>query len=544
MASTFNASGAKSYIAPAPSPMPQGQPVISISLGVGENPEKRVADPFEEKLLARLSRTGAVLNIDTGSGGEEAERVARAVAASGASRARCFSGSFADFAAQIARSQLYVGYDSAGQHAAAAAGVPLVTVFSGQVCERMFHRWRPVGEGPAEIVRVQGQPPQVILQVAAAAAEKLMRAGRPRIRAEVSGRLFAAPLASLERIAVVRALPGWGDMLCAVPALRALRAAAPRARITLIGLPWTKAFAARFGCYIDELLEFPGYPGLPLPKDPNPDRILSFLEAAQWERRFDLAVQMHGNGITTNPFTAMLGARLTAGFYLPGHYCPDPDRFLYYPEDEPEVRRNLRLVRLLGAPSRGEELEFPLLEEDWAELRASGAGLRSGEYVCLHPGSRHPTRRWPPERFAAIADSLAREGFQVVLTGSAEERPVMQEVLKRMTGRAIPLGESFSFGGLAALFSGARLLVSNDTGVSHLAAALHTPSGVVFTAADPLRWAPLDVERHRALYVPVDCRPCDYEICPIGHPCSKGVSVDRVLAEAGNLLRKELAVAS
>lgn len=539
----FGVSGARPYIAPRASSPPEGRPVISISLGVGENPLKRMADPFEERLLRKLAETGAVLNIDSGSGGEEAERVARAVSASGAQRVRCFSGSFADFAAQIAASDLYVGYDSAGQHAAAAAGVPLVTVFAGQVCERMFHRWRPAGEGPVEIVKVEGQRPEEVLERAAAAAERLLARATENRRAACRPRR-TPDLRHLERIAVVRALPGWGDMLCAVPALRALRAAAPRARITLIGLTWARAFAARFAGYIDGLLEFPGYPGIPLPERPDPRRILAFLEEVRRESRFDLAVQMHGSGIASNPFTALLGARFSAGFYVPGHYCPDSERFLPYPDDQPEVRRNLRLASFLGAAEQGEELEFPILEEDRREARAAAPGLSPGNYVCLHPGARSPARRWLPERFAAVADSLAREGLRVMLTGSRAEQPVLRAVMRHMTRPAAALGSELSFGGLAALIGGARLVVANDTGVSHVAAALGIPSVIVFTAADPKRWAPLDGRRHRALYAPVECRPCDHEVCPIGHPCAAGVSVEQVLVETANLLHKELAFVS
>ena len=97
---------------------------------MGENPAKRIADPFEEQLLALLAGTGLPLCIDKGAGGDEAERVDRAVARSGAA-VTFWEGSFAGFASIIAGSRLYVGYDSAGQHVAAACGVPLISVFAG-----------------------------------------------------------------------------------------------------------------------------------------------------------------------------------------------------------------------------------------------------------------------------------------------------------------------------------------------------------------------------------------------------------------------------
>ena len=533
----FGVDAARPYIAPTVRPAFSERPVIAVSLGVGENPKKRVGDGFEERLLAHLAATGALVCVDSGAGGEEAERVREAVARLGeaASRVRVLDGSFAEFCGLIAASDLYVGYDSSGQHAAAAAGVPLVTIFAGEACERMFQRWRAAGTAASEVIRVsEGQPPEAVLAATVAAVDKL------RPRALRSRGMVGNP----REIAVVRALPGWGDMLCAAPALRALRAAAPRAHVALIGLPWARVFAARFPGYIDEFIEFPGYPGFPLPARPDARAIAAFLGAMQ-RRRFDLAIQMHGSGVTSNPFTAMLGARATAGAWIPDHYCPDPARFVLYDGEAPEVRRNLRIVERLGAPARGEELEFPLLAEDWEDLRPAmrAHGLRPGEYACVHPGASVQARRWPAERFAAVADALAGAGVRIVFTGSAAERPLIEGIRGQMKNASADL-TGLTFGAMAALLSTARLLVANDTGVSHLASAFRVPSVVVFTAGDPRRWAPLDRARHLQVHVPADCRPCDYDVCPIGHPCALGVTVERVLMSARHLIREELACAS
>jgi ADP-heptose:LPS heptosyltransferase len=141
-------------------------PYIAVSLGVGENPAKRIPDPFESELLALLA-TRAALVIDKGAGGEEAARVDCAVAGSGA-QATFWEGSFAGFAQIIAGSSLYVGYDSAGQHVAAACGVPLISVFAGFPSLRMFHRWRPSGP-QATVIRVdQPDPAGILAKVARA----------------------------------------------------------------------------------------------------------------------------------------------------------------------------------------------------------------------------------------------------------------------------------------------------------------------------------------------------------------------------------------
>jgi ADP-heptose:LPS heptosyltransferase len=170
-AETFGIAGAKPYVALADAPAHRG--VIAVSLGVGENPAKRLPDPFEENLLALLAEFGVEICIDKGAGGEEAARVERAVERSGI-RATFWDGSFAGFAAIIAAARLYVGYDSAGQHVAAAAGVPLVSIFAGFPALRMFDRWRPEGER-AVVIRVdRPDPAEVIAEV-----RKRLGAGAP-----------------------------------------------------------------------------------------------------------------------------------------------------------------------------------------------------------------------------------------------------------------------------------------------------------------------------------------------------------------------------
>jgi ADP-heptose:LPS heptosyltransferase len=303
-----------------------------------------------------------------------------------------------------------------------------------------------------------------------------------------------------QQVAILRALPGLGDMLCTVPALRALRAALPGASVTLIGLPWARTIVARFPMYLDDFLPFPGYPGL-AEGDGDPREVVAFFVAAQ-ERRFDLALQMHGSGGVTNPIAALLGARHTAGFYEPGHYCPDPDRFIPFLWHEPEVCHHLALLRHLGIPDDGTDLEFPIVDTDRRALAAlaSAEGLQPGAYACIHPGFNTPARRWSPEEFAAVADALTVRGLRVVLTGTANERGATWAVAAAMQERPVDLAGRTSLGALAALYADARLLICNDTGVAHLATAVGLPSVVIFATSDTTRWGPLDRDRHRVVH--------------------------------------------
>jgi ADP-heptose:LPS heptosyltransferase len=140
---TLGISGAKPYVALGRRPKPGNH--VAVSFGVGGNPAKRLPDPFESELLAMLARSGMPVCIDTGAGGEEGERVRRAVERSGL-QAALWEGSFAGFASIIAASRLYIGYDSAGQHIAAVCGVPLICIFTGFPVPRLFERWRPTGD--------------------------------------------------------------------------------------------------------------------------------------------------------------------------------------------------------------------------------------------------------------------------------------------------------------------------------------------------------------------------------------------------------------
>lgn len=158
---------------------------------------------------------------------------------------------------------------------------------------------------------------------------------------------FLGPLRERQaRVAVVRALR-LGDLLCAVPALRALRAALPLAHVTLIGLPLAREFVRRCP-HVDDFEEFPGYPGI-ADQPVMADRTLAFLRRMQ-QRRFDLAVQLHGSGVFSNPFTRLLGAHQTVGFTRAGETDLGLDFAIPYPSTGSEVQRLLRLTRALGAP--------------------------------------------------------------------------------------------------------------------------------------------------------------------------------------------------
>lgn len=343
----------------------------------------------------------------------------------------------------------------------------------------------------------------------------------------------------IDRVVILRALQ-LGDLLCAVPALRALRRALPRAHVALIGLPWASELVRRYPAYLDELIEFPGYPGIP-ERPAELAEVEPFFEAME-RRRWDLAIQLQGDGTITNDFVGRLGARSTAGFCVTGAPGPDPENFVAYPEGVPEPHRHLALLAHLGAArsaAADDRLEFPIRDDD-RRRAAALLGDHSGRpYAIVHPGARDDRRRWPIEGFAAVAEHLVERGLLPVLTGSSDEAPVVDQLQATLQSPVLALPGATDLGAMAALLEGARLVVANDTGVSHLAAAVGTPSAIVFRASDPRRWAPTDRERHVAL-VPHGAPACWWNIsCPHGgrHP-EAVVSVERAVAAVDRQLSR------
>lgn len=298
--------------------------------------------------------------------------------------------------------------------------------------------------------------------------------------------------------------------MCAVPAFRAIRSAYPSAEITLLGLPWAEDFTARFHHILDRHIPLPGFPGFP-EQEAEIGLFPNFLEHIQ-TKQFDLALQMHGSGSLSNSIISLFGAKQMAGFYLNGNYCPDPTTFTLYPQQGHEIHRLLALVEFLGLIPAGQQadnrLEFPLYDCDWKEYgRLREQHLLGENSVVIHAGARASDRRWSAEKFAAVADRLSAAGYQVVLTGSDAEREIVQQVEAHMIAPAVNLCGETSFGALVALLASSRLLVSNDTGVSHLAAALRVPSVILFSSSDPKRWAPLDLYLHRRILNAANIEP-------------------------------------
>ncbi len=304
------------------------------------------------------------------------------------------------------------------------------------------------------------------------------------------------PPEEIKQIAIFRALQ-LGDMLCTIPAIRALKNAYPNAHLTLIGLPWAQSFVERFSHYFTSFLWFPGYPGLP-EQSLNPYAFNVFLDVIH-NAKFDLALQMQGNGTIVNPIVALFQAKYTGGFYKRDNYLPKGDLYLEYPNYGPEIDRHLMLMKKLGVEPAGKELEFPISEADVTDLNLADLQVEPGKYVCIHPGSRGISRQWSPAYFAKLADLAVEAGYKAVITGTKSELDIVEKVKSAMKYEPVIAAGKTSLGAIAVLIRDAHALISNCTGVSHIAAALQTKSIIISLHGEAERWSPLNSELHRTI---------------------------------------------
>ncbi|WP_019545561.1 glycosyltransferase family 9 protein [Streptomyces sulphureus] len=276
------------------------------------------------------------------------------------------------------------------------------------------------------------------------------------------------------RVLALRAL-GLGDLLTAVPALRALRRALPGHQLVLAA-PQSLEEAVRTTEAADVLLPTGGA-GREVPEEvPWP-----------WPEPPRLALDLHGNG----PPSRDLLARLAPGRLFAYAEASGPS----WRPDEHERARWCRLLTWYGIPADPADL---LLPRPGAASPAPGA-------VVVHPGADAGARRWPADRFASVARELSDRGAEVVVTHGAREGALAHGVAERAgLPRGAVLGgpEGLPFGTLATLVAEARAVVVGDTGLAHLASALATPSVVLFGPVSPAVWGPPPHDRHRPLWRP------------------------------------------
>ena len=332
-------------------------------------------------------------------------------------------------------------------------------------------------------------------------------------------------------------IPNWlGDAVMATPALRALHRAHPQAEIVLAGPAYLEAL-------------FRGLPGVSrYEAAPGPRGLRPLL---RFTRRlaaggFDQALILPDSPRAALPtFAARIPQR--AGYARDALRRALLTLAVPLPQDEAGrrvpismIERYLRITRAVGCPDAGHALELAVDPRARARLepRLAATGLGEAPYAVITPGARFgASKLWPVEHFAEACDGLDREfGLRCVLAPGPGEEVVARAVAQRCRQTPIVLEAPVTdVAELVALVSGARLVLSNDTGPRHVAVACDVPVVTLMGPTDPRHTQHL-MARQRVLREPVPCSPCHHKRCPIDHRCMTRLAPRRALDAAAELL--------
>jgi heptosyltransferase-2 len=343
------------------------------------------------------------------------------------------------------------------------------------------------------------------------------------------------------RRVVVRGVNWVGDAVMTVPALRELRRVVPHAHITLATRPWAEGLFADAD-FLDDLLIY----------ERRPRHLRDVArQVREWRaRRFDLAL-LFQNAFEAAVIAAAARVPVRMGYATDGRRAllTQPLPLPRWRSERHEVFYYLNLIAeleraLYGASSveeREPRFDLTVSEKRKAEARAilAAEGVRlTRTLVALCPGSTNSrAKRWPAERYSALADRLVKEvGAEVLLVGSADELEVSREVEAHMSERAHVLTGRTNLAQAVAVLSLVDLLVTNDTGPAHIAPALNRPTLVIFGPTDPRTTRPFAASAE-ILRRPPDCAPCMLRDCPIDHRCMTAISPEEVFERATVMMR-------
>jgi ADP-heptose:LPS heptosyltransferase len=344
----------------------------------------------------------------------------------------------------------------------------------------------------------------------------------------------------VSRIAVLRG-GGLGDLLFAIPAVAALKAAYPGSTVTVLGSPLHGELVSGTAGPVDHVRFLPFAEGV-RPGLEDPAELDGFF-AGMRQESYDLAVQLHGGGRFSNPFLLRLGARHTVGTRTPDAASLERTvPYLYY---QHEPLRALEVAGFAGAPPV--ELEARLRPSDrylgCAEQLVNSAAV---SVVVIHPGASDPRRRWPAAQFAQVAAACAADGCQVLVVGDGAERELAAEVAEAAASTLVTsVAGELGLGTLAALLARCDVMLGNDSGPRHLAQALGTPTVGLFWAGNVINAGPLGRSLHRVhLSWVTRCPDCGSDVTQVGWTATRclhdtsviaGISAEDVYADVRQL---------
>ncbi|MCM2322264.1 MAG: glycosyltransferase family 9 protein [Oligoflexia bacterium] len=359
---------------------------------------------------------------------------------------------------------------------------------------------------------------------------------------------------------LVRA-PNWiGDQVLAYPFYHLLRRAYPRARISVACVPWVEA--VQFRNLIDEVLVLPrvlrpGWLGR-IEALEEAGRLLK--RAGPWDlgislpNSFSAAWQLFRSGARSRRGYDVDGRGLLLNAKTPWAVGAELHRAEAYVKLLPEAGADAaRVMEFWGVPPENDldpGVPGVVSRFDWQNAWPGVEQVEppASEYWVLAPGTTAESRRWPMERFASLARSLAEEtGAVGVVVGGPAEAPLADQLCGDRSLRLIDRTARGPVSGLARLFAGAKFSVCNDSGLAHIAALCGSPVAIVWGGGDPKRTRPLGPGRVRMVFNPIECWPCERNQCvrpgagagagvaKVG--CLAGIQPEAILKEIGNALR-------
>lgn len=357
------------------------------------------------------------------------------------------------------------------------------------------------------------------------------RMRRDDVLADGVGPAGRLPPAAPERLLVFRP-DHIGDVILTTPMLRALRLGFPRTHITILIGSWARDILSG-NPDVDEIIVC-DLPGLTRGAPVRWRDVLATLWKLR-RRRFDAIINPRTSAVTAL-LSLLCGGGNRWGYDLPKSGWAWSDSIPFDPTCH-VVDAMLDLAGAMGCDVP-QDAALRLFPDERARHRADVIlGTIRSPFVVLHQGAGHPTKIWEPERWAAVADWVAEQGYTPVLSGSAKERDAVQGIRSRMKHEAVNLAGHCDLLTFAEVIGRSRFMVSVDSASMHMAVAMQTPVVALFGPTDSRRWGPyangcpnVVVEKKG------ECPFCKrHQGCP-ERECMKKIPADQVIAAAAQVI--------
>jgi ADP-heptose:LPS heptosyltransferase len=335
-----------------------------------------------------------------------------------------------------------------------------------------------------------------------------------------------------------------GDTACAIPAMHAIRRAYPAAHLTLVTSPGKAgAIGARElidgVSWIDEVVV---YHAEDIATARGRIELIRNLRA----RRFDVWIELPAVAASLATLIRNLAVARAAGVrwgfgwrYEPRFAAPSQTLFEKFPD---EVERLIEIVRAAGFAANDRDFSLELGDSNQRTVTAllEQSGMAATEpMIAFAPGAKLEPNRWPVDRFIEVGKNLAARGCAIVVLGGGSDAPMCERIAKAIGRNAASLAGKATVRDSCELLARCAMLICNDSGVQHLAAAVGTPCVSLFTRREfPGMWWPHGLQ-HQVLMKDVECHTCFLDACPFDNKCIKAIGVDEVIAAAGRVLARQ-----